>query len=170
MKPRVSTNKVLLLLLTLMVLLGLGTFGVHFARAHYNWKAVAQDLENIYQALGSYEHRNGSLPELALYPSEPLMGEDSIRFALSRYIIDPNVFVSPLGHQAIRRTGLTYIWNPELNGSRLTAFEDPVWVLMDVQAVDPNVRRAHRSGYAVLYSDGRVERVSDSPFNVTHYQ
>lgn len=170
MSVRLSTNKCILFLLVLCVV-GAGiAYGMYALKQSHTWNQVRQDLENIHKALGSYEHRNGSLPELALYPSDPLSGEDSIRFALSRYMFDPGAFVSPGGHGDIRRTGLTYIWNTELNGGRLSAFDPPVWVLMDIQAVDPNVHPAHSWGYTVLYSDGTVEKAEESPFDVSQYQ
>ena len=80
--------------------------------------------------------------------------------------VDLNVFVSPVGHREIQRTGLTYIWNPNLNRQRLGSLKPPQWVLTDIQALDKGVRKAHRFGYATLFSDGSVRNLDESPFRL----
>ena len=165
MSPSFSTNRALLTI-TFFVLLIIGAgIGIKIAHSQLLWREAETDLKVVYEALERCENRHGSLPVLAFYPTDPLAGEDSVRFALSRYVIDPSVFVSPGGHSLIRSTGLTYVWNTKYNGRRLGAFDPPQWVLMDIQGVDQAIPKAHRFGYAALFSDGTVRRLDESPFN-----
>jgi hypothetical protein len=169
MATKEANNRFIIIGISIAVLVVLMWVGIHLVQNHYNWKRTVDDLERVYDALERYEDRNGSLPILSLYPADPLTGEDSIRFVLARYLVDLNVFVSPVGHREIQRTGLTYIWNPNLNRQRLGSFDSPQWVLTDIQALDADIKKAHRFGYVTLFSDGSVRKLDKSPFRLADF-
>lgn len=161
----VNNRSIVIGISLLVVVLGVWVSTVALQNRRY-WNQTVDDLKQIYAGLERYENRTGSLPILSLYPSDPLTGEDSIRFVLARYLVDLDVFVSPVGRKEIQRMGLTYIWNPALNRQRLASFDTPQWVLTDIQALDHKVKKAHRFGYATLFSDGSVRKLTESPFQL----
>lgn len=132
--------------------------------------AAKVQLQEIYTALAQYEHRNGALPVLDLYPANPISGAGSIRFELSRYVRDPDVFVSPAGHPYLRRSGLTYLWNPALNGQPLHGGGTNDWMLMDIQALDPRAPQAHPGGYLTLFRNGDIRLLSAPPESLIKYR
>ncbi|HMO04469.1 MAG TPA: hypothetical protein PKC67_09040 [Kiritimatiellia bacterium] len=121
----------------------------------------AEQLTRIYQALELFELDRGALPKLAFYPDDPMTDPDSIRVVLEEYGVDPSAWICPASHPAIANLGLSYIWNTRLNGANLRSFTDRQWVLIEINALSPDVPAPHLGTYNVLYSDGTVERIRD---------
>lgn len=127
--------------------------------------ACRANLEAIYLALEQFELEKGALPDLAYYPDEPYTGERSLRVVLEEFGLSASACVCPAGHPAAREFGLSYIWNPAFNGGHLTGSNtEPGWLLVDIQALAPDVPPPHLRGYHVLYSNGDIRAVAD-PLN-----
>lgn len=123
-------------------------------------------LQRIYAALELYEFNEGRLPELAFYPTGPLTSAESLVTALSRYGLRPSDCVCPASGHAIRESGLSYLWNPNLNQHALGASAQPVWMLVEVEAINPQLAPPHLSGYHILYSDGTVKSAKAIPHDI----
>lgn len=123
-------------------------------------KACEENLRKIFRAIELHEMDRGVLPSLAYYPDEPRENTESLRVALENYGVDADACVCPAMPATLRDTGLTYIWNPALNGQKLPAGA-PVWMVVDMTALSADLPPPHRGGYHVLYSDGSVKRISD---------
>lgn len=120
-------------------------------------------LENIYQALRSYEQEQGRLPALAFYPVEDSEGEGSLIDILENQSeSDPSWLICPAAPELLKEQGITYLWNTELNHGSLTDRDLVTWVLVDMQALDEGLPGPHFGEVHILYTDGSVER-SDSP-------
>lgn len=122
--------------------------------------ACRDNLRRIYQALEQYELEKGALPVLAYYPDEPFVDADSLRVVLEGFGLPPDATLCPAGHPMVIDQGLSYIWNAAMNGANLTGGdEERRWLLVDVQAIAPDVPHPHIGGYHVLYSNGEIETV-----------
>lgn len=121
----------------------------------------AAQLQSIYRALELYEMDRGTLPTLAYFPDLPMEDADSIRVALEPYGLSPERCICPESKHVQRAEGLTYLWNVQLNGQRIPRGADPVWMLVDINALSEDVPAPHLGRYNVLYSDGTVRRIRD---------
>ena len=119
-------------------------------------------LKQIYSAIGLYEFDGGRLPSLAFYPEQPRQDPNGIREALKKFGADPRLFLCPGTPALVRDTGLSYVWNVSLNGRSLKDIRDPVWMLVEVNALDEQIPRPHWGRYHILYTDGRVV-LSEAP-------
>lgn len=136
--------------------------GIYFVLIQISATVRCEDqLSRIYQALELFEMDRGSLPRLAFFPDEPMTDPDSIRVVLEEYGVDPNVWVCPNAHPSVANLGLSYIWNTKLNGLNLRNFDERQWVLVEINALSPDVPAPHIGYYNVLFTDGSVERVRD---------
>lgn len=121
-----------------------------------------ENMGTIYQALEQYELEKGALPALAYYPDEPYVDADSIRLVLESFGLPPEACICPAGHTKLQKQGLSYIWNAAMNGANLTGKpEDRQWLLVDAQALAPEIPPPHFGGYHVLYSDGEIVTLRD---------
>lgn len=119
------------------------------------------NLKKVFRALELYEVDRGSLPTLAYFPSDPQNDADSIVVALESYGADSHICVCPAMHSVLRELGLTYIWNAALSGQHLHRNGPPVWVLVEMTAINSDLPTPHLGHYNVLFSDGTVRRVRD---------
>lgn len=122
-----------------------------------------QNLEKIFHILTLYELEHGQLPSLALFPEEPLLDNESLLVVLRAYGMDPAWGICPAAAGVIRDHGLSYLWNTALNHRSLSSLIEPVWMLVDLQALDDRIPGPHFGGYHILYTDGRVERSMHPP-------
>jgi hypothetical protein len=134
-----------------------------------NTVRCSDQLSRIYQALELFEMDRGSLPRLASFPDEPMTDPDSIRVVLEEYGVDPNVWVCPTAHATVANLGMSYVWNTKLNGLNLRDFEERQWVLIEINALSPDVPAPHIGHYNVLFTDGTVERVRDPANTLTGF-
>ena len=125
-----------------------------------------EQLQRIYAALELYEFNEGRLPELDFYPNSPLTGSESILTALSQYGLQASDCVCPACGSAIRESGLSYLWNPKLKNRPLGSNRQPEWMLVEIQAMNPEIDPPHLGHYHVLYSDGEVKSVSTIPHDI----
>ena len=122
-----------------------------------------QNLEKIHHILTLYEMEHGQLPSLDLFPEEPLSDTERLLVVLRAYGLDPAWGICPACSSVIQAHGLSYLWNTSLNQRSLSALIEPVWVLVDIQALDDRLPGPHFGFYHILYSDGRVERSPHPP-------
>ncbi|HMO52334.1 MAG TPA: hypothetical protein PKE26_14240 [Kiritimatiellia bacterium] len=120
-----------------------------------------EQLRRIFQALELYEMTHGALPRLAFFPDEPMTDADSLRVVLEAYGLDSEVWICPSSHPAIAQTGMSYVWNTRLNGRNLRDLAERQWMLVEINALSPDVPTPHLGYYNVLYTDGKVERIRD---------
>jgi len=120
-----------------------------------------KQLQGIHRILAAYEREHGHLPTLELFPEEPLTDPASLLAVLGANGLDPADACCPSSPGLVRSHGLGYLWNTALNGSSLQQGATPVWMLVDLQALDDRLAGPHFGHYHILYTDGRVER---SPF------
>lgn len=147
------------------LVLALGAMGFaiinHYVTEARKAARCADQLRAIYRALEMYEMERGSLPQLAYYPDSPLEDPDSLRTVLEAYGLDPEYCVCPASRRIQRAEGLTYLWNVKLNGLRIPRGGQPVWMLVDMEALGGGVPAPHFGGYNVLFSDGSVRRLRE---------
>ena len=123
----------------------------HINGSHANLKAV-------YQALQTYEAEHGVLPHFAMYPEDAEVDPDSPLRVLSQYGLRPDQLICPSAPQVIRQAGISYLWNPAVNGTSLKEREEDTWLMVDIQALDDELPGPHFGSYMILYTDGDVER------------
>ena len=152
-----------LFLLTMCIFAVVGVIYYVLIQISYSVRCSDQ-LTRIYQALELFEMDRGSLPQLAYFPDEPLTDPDSIRVVLEEYGVDPQIWVCPTANSLISNLGMSYVWNTKLNGKNLRSFDERQWVLIEINALSPDVPTPHIGYYNVLFTDGTVERIRD-PIN-----
>ena len=135
----------------------------HVQEAAHHKGTCQMNLIQIYKAVELYTIEHKTLPSLAFYPDSPQRGTDSMIRVLRNYGLDPACTVCPATPDPVRWTGLSYVWNPSLNGKRFEDFQDPVWMVVDIQAVSTEVPAPHLGTYLVLYSDGTILETQEPP-------
>jgi hypothetical protein len=125
-----------------------------------------QNLLRMYDMLRLYENDHGSLPPLKMFPQEAVADPESLVYVLKPYGLDPADAVCPAASGVLREHGISYLWNTALNNSSLLNRPEPTWVLVDLQALDDRVPGPHFGGYAILYTDRRVERTHLPPHSL----
>lgn len=149
-------RRLLILALGILAMLGVLMLGMITANQAVH---CSYNLKRIYQALDLYEMHNGSLPVMAFYPSEPFSDPASIRVVLETYGPDERTWTCPAIHTLIKQTGLSYVWNTDLNGASLRNNSGRKWMLVELNALSREVDRPHFGYCNVLFTDGSVERI-----------
>ena len=125
-----------------------------------------EQMKRIYAALGFFEVQNGSLPDLRFYPDNPREDDDSLRVVLQAYGLNPADTVCPRAQPQVRETGLSYLWNVNLNKQVLSAGRQSEWLLTEIEVMSHNLKGAHFRHYHVMYSDGHVKRTDTVPHEI----
>ncbi len=146
-------------LLLVVVLVG-SLFGRYTERKSES--LCRKHLYHMYTVMEMYEIEHGHLPSLSFYPDDPRHDEESLRVFLEKMGLNGDVCVCPSAPKTIRETGLTYLWNIKLNQQKLS-LKNPVWMLVELNALSSQVSPPHRGNYLILYSDGRIERSALPP-------
>lgn len=151
------------LLAVAAVLIGLAA-GIYTA-VHQNMltKKCANNLRNIYTALENFEVDRGTLPRAAFYPDDPKQDNDSLLVALQPYRAQSDLYICPAAPAVQKDTGLTYVWNVQLNGRKMHVSGAPVWMIVELNALSDAVPAPHFGGYNILYTDGSVQRSKEPP-------
>jgi hypothetical protein len=151
------------LLAVATALLGVAA-GIYFV-IHQNMmiRKCANNLRGIYTALEMFEIDRGALPRLAFYPDHSKLDNDSLLAALQPYGARTDIFICPAAPVIQKDTGLTYIWNVQLNGRKLRGSEPPAWMIVEMNALSDSVPAPHFGAYHILYTDGRVQRSKKPP-------
>ena len=145
------------------LLCGILWWSLRQARAEVGHRLECRaNLTQVYKALELYSLERGTLPNLAFYPESPQRGGDSLVKILRKFGLDHHA-ICPSAPDAVAWTGLTYVWNPMLNGKRFEEIQEPVWIVVDIQAVSTEVPPPHLGAYLVLYSDGSILETQDPP-------
>lgn len=154
------------LLVVLFLLACMAGAAWHISHQVLMRKQCKRNLYTIYNALELYEIDRGTLPRLAFFPDKPRTDPDSPLVVLRPYCSDPSVFVCPSAPDHYRQTGLTYIWNVNLNGRKMRGVEPPAWIMTELQALEDTVPAPHLGIYNVLYTDGHVRKMKAPPEGV----
>jgi len=125
-----------------------------------------EQMKRIYGALGFYEVQNGSLPAMRFYPEDPRKDEDSLRLVLEAYGLDPDDTICPSAQPLVRETGLSYLWNVNLNKQVLSAGRQSEWLMTEIEVMSSKLRGPHFRHYHVMYTDGHVQRTDTVPHEV----
>ena len=113
-------------------------------------------MKRVYGALGFYEVQNGALPSLSFYPGKPREDDDSMRVVLEAYGLDPDDCVCPNAQQLVGESGLSYLWNVNLN-NQVLAGRQPEWLLTEIEVMSSGLKGSHFRHYHVMYTDGHVK-------------
>ena len=118
--------------------------------------ACQSNLKQFNTALELFIMDNGTLPSAKFFPEKPDEDTKSIKVILKAQGVPGEIFVCPSASDDLKKIGLTYIWNDELNGKSPDTLPDAgkTWLMVDMNAVTEKVSPAHRDGYNVLYADG----------------
>lgn len=151
------------LLAVAAVLIGLAA-GIYTA-VHQNMltRKCANNLRNIYTALENFEVDRGTLPRAAFYPDDPKQDNDSLPVTLQPYRVPSNIYICPSAPAVQKDTGLTYVWNVQLNGRKLHGSGAPAWMIVELNALSDAVPAPHFGAYNILYADGSVRRSKIPP-------
>jgi prepilin-type processing-associated H-X9-DG protein len=130
----------------------------------------ANNLSRIYSALEMYELAEGALPPFSFFPDEPRVRTDpagkpeeipSLRSLVETYETETDLCVCPSAPAVLAELGLTFVWNVALSGKPLPAAGERQWMLIEMQAVLPELPAPHMGRFNVLYTDGTVERLRE---------
>ena len=123
-------------------------------------KAYEIDCQNRLKQIGAVIQimlmDTGVFPDAKFFPEKPDENTKSIKVILKAQGVPGEIFVCPSVSDDLKKIGLTYIWNDELNGKSPDTLPDAgkTWLMVDMNAVTEKVSPAHRDGYNVLYADG----------------
>ena len=146
------------LLAVAAVLIGLAAGIYTFVHQNMLTKKCANNLRNIYMALENFEVDRGTLPRAAFYPDDPKQDNDSLLVALQPYRVQSDIYICPSAPTVQKDTGLTYVWNVQLNGRKLHGSGAPAWMIVELNALSDAVPAPHFGAYNILYADGSVQR------------
>lgn len=127
------------------------------------------NLRQIYAALERYELEHGALPVLSFYPDDPRNDPASLIRALGPYGIDEETCVCPAAAPALRRHGISYIWNVRLNGKPLPRSGAAQWLVADMEILSDEVPPPHFWHYHALFSNGQIRRIWGAPRELRGY-
>ena len=163
--PRPSLRLLLALpwVLTLAILTILWWSMTHVQKVSDHKEHCRSNLTQIYKAVELFALENDTLPSLAFYPESVERGSDSLIHALRGYGLDPIYAICPVSPDPVYWKGLSYVWNPSLNGKRFEDILDPIWMIVDIQAISDEVPPPHFGSYLVLYSDGSIVETQEPP-------
>ncbi len=153
-------STLILLVLVVLSLVAVVLAGIQSGRRS---EQCLSNLQAIYNVFELYEVENGMLPTLAFYPDDPMGDDDSLRLFVEKQGLDGDCCICPSSPGVIRGAGLSYIWNVELNGNKLSCMDMPIWMLVEVHVLSDQVPAPHRRHYHLLYTDGTIERISKLP-------
>ena len=119
-------------------------------------RACESNLLKIYAALEQYEYEAGVLPEMAYYPDDVRLDPESMYSILEPYGLAATNCVCPGCAAVLQDTGITYVWNTQVNGKPLRSLDPPQWLVVEMNALSAKVPAPHWGRYNVLYSDGKV--------------
>lgn len=138
----------------------------NLTRGLYAERECKARMERIYMALELHELANGHLPKLEFYPDNPREGRESLRAVLAPYGLNGSDCVCPSAHPLVREKGLSYLWNVALNNQSLSGRQQPDWMLIEIEALNPKLHGPHFRQYHILYTDGKVQRTSQIPYHL----
>ena len=135
----------------------------HVQKASGHKERCEANLTQIYKAVELYALENNTLPSLAFFPESAQRGPDSLIHVLRGYGLDPEHALCPAAPDPVHWKGLSYVWNPSLNGKRFADLPDPIWMVVDIQAISGEVSPPHLGSYLILYTDGSIRETSEPP-------
>ena len=129
----------------------------------------AHQLRQIGIAVRLFVMSEGHYPDAAFYPEKPLEDPKSILAFVKQYDCGGELFICPTAPDALKKKGLTFLWNDALSGEPAACVRKPAetWMMVDMTALDERVS-SHQGGYNVLYADGHVAWSSKPPLIKPH--
>ena len=126
-------------------------------------QSCANNLRQLYQGLMAYDMQNGGLPQAAFFPKNPRQDPKSLVQILGQNWAAS--LVCPVFPGAIKDKGLTYLYNDSLAGQSLDQIENAseTWLLVEMNAISPEVPMPHPGGFNTLYADGQVKVTKKIP-------
>lgn len=143
--------------------------------------ACGQNLRQLGLAVQMFADDNdGKLPAAYFLPADAEKDPGSIERILMPYVKSKPLFICPSAPEAVKKFGLGYIWNDQLNNMLIDQVPNPsqVWMMTDINAAATAVPAqmaqqkkidlslippAHLEGYNILYADGHVKWSKEPP-------
>lgn len=140
-----------------------------------------QNLRQLGLAIQMFADDNdGKYPNAWFLPKDLIKDPRSIGKLLMSYVNNKSLFMCPSAPEPIKKFGLGYLWNDQLNNLTSEQIPNPsqTWMMTDINAaataltpeqakqgkVDLSViPPAHVGGYNVLYADGHVKWSKEPP-------
>lgn len=130
------------------------------------------NLEQIGKAILMYQMGEGKYPEAVFYPAKPFEDDKSIAKILddSGAGIPREMWQCPAAPDALRKLGLTFIYNDKFAGRRSLPRPERAWLLIELNCVSAKVTPPHPQGYNILFADGHVVTTKHLPPSITAKQ
>ncbi len=117
------------------------------------------------------DDNDGRLPSAVMYPDiranpQAVRSDPRSIVKIMGNMVPANMWVAPRAPQVFQQAGLTYIWNPALNGQLVDQVNPRTWMLMDMNGAAyaiPDLVPRSPGGYLVLYADGSVKYEMQPP-------
>lgn len=129
-------------------------------------------MKQIYLAITmAADDNDGQLPNAVMYP-DIRANPNAVRtdprsiVRIMGNMVPANMWVAPRAPQVFQQAGLTYVWNPALNGQLVDQVNPRTWMLMDMNGAAyavPDLVPRSPGGYLVLYADGSVKYEMQPP-------
>ncbi|MBT3378306.1 MAG: hypothetical protein HN742_38640 [Lentisphaerae bacterium] len=131
-----------------------------------------QNLQQIGKSIVMYQMGEGKYPEAVFYPDRPFEDDKSIAKILddSGAGIPREMWQCPAAPDAIRKLGLTFIYNDKFAGRRSLPRPEKAWLLIELNCVSAKVPPPHPQGYNILFADGHVIASKHLPPSITAKQ
>jgi len=131
-----------------------------------------QNLQQVGKAILMYQMGEGKYPDAVFYPEKPFEDDKSIAKILddSGAGIPREMWQCPAAPDALRKLGLTFVYNDKFAGRRSLPKPEKAWLLIELNCVSANVPAPHPQGYNILFADGHVITTKHLPASITAKQ
>jgi len=131
------------------------------------------NLQQIGKSIVMYQTGTGEYPDAVFYhPEDPLNNERSIAKILENAGagIPREMWLCPAAPEALRKRGMTFVYNDEFGGRKSLRNPAKAWLLIEVNCVSKKVPAPHPGGYNILFADGHVLTSRVLPPSITTRQ
>ncbi len=132
----------------------------------------SSNLQQIGKAIIMYYYTEGYYPKAKFFPRNPLKDPDSIVTILDSAGsgIPREMWICPSAPDALRKKGLTFVYNDRFAGRRALKNPTKAWLMIEVNCVSRRVPAPHPGGYNILFADGHVITTRTLPPSITSKQ
>jgi prepilin-type processing-associated H-X9-DG protein/prepilin-type N-terminal cleavage/methylation domain-containing protein len=130
---------------------GGGAFGGITSKGHQ--EVCLQHLKTIGLALQLRDLRGKPLPDAVFFPQDSTAEKSLVKLMEADAL--PQAFICPAAPLALKKKGISYIFNSKYAGKPVTEVPEPskTWLVTDINLVDPKIPPAHNGGANVLFAD-----------------